>query len=246
MSRWKAAGIHLALSALIGAAVFALLYFLWFPQPYFALAGGTYIIPIVIAVDVVIGPLLTLLVFKTGKPSLPFDLSVIAALQIGALVYALIVILDTRPIFLVARHDMLVLVSSNQVNDEDLARAPEAYQRRSWTGPISVGLTLPERGTPEHAHLTDEAMKGRDVEVFPQHYVPTEDVLPVLLGRARDLAELRFRDQAMLDRGLQAIGLTEDQLGYLPIQGKMGAQAMVVERASGRFLTVLPISPWPE
>lgn len=41
------------------------------------------------AVDLVMGPLLTLVEFKPGKKSLKFDLTAIALLQAGALLYGL-------------------------------------------------------------------------------------------------------------------------------------------------------------
>jgi hypothetical protein len=57
----------------------------WYPQHYFAAMGGTTLILLLIGVDVVIGPLITLIVFDPKKKSLRFDLAVIAVLQLGAL-----------------------------------------------------------------------------------------------------------------------------------------------------------------
>ena len=50
----------------------------WYPQPYFAAMGGATLILLLIGVDVVIGPLITLIVFDPKKKSLRFDLAVIA------------------------------------------------------------------------------------------------------------------------------------------------------------------------
>jgi hypothetical protein len=52
MSRWKASGIH------------------------FEAAGGDRLIFILAAVDVTLGPLITLIIFKAGKKGLKFDLAV--------------------------------------------------------------------------------------------------------------------------------------------------------------------------
>ena len=87
LNRWKASALHLALSAAIGVAVVALMLALWYPQPYFAAMGGDTLILLLIGVDVVIGPLITLIVFDPKKKSLRFDLAVIAVLQLAALVY---------------------------------------------------------------------------------------------------------------------------------------------------------------
>jgi hypothetical protein len=68
VSRWKAAGIHLAISFALALAVAALLYLLWFPPPYFIAAGATGLMLLIIGVDVIVGPALTLLVFNPAKP----------------------------------------------------------------------------------------------------------------------------------------------------------------------------------
>src|SRR5436190_21384151 len=87
INRWKASAIHLAISAAIGISVVVLMLALWYPQHYFAAMGGGTLIMLLIGVDVVIGPLITLIVFDPKKKNLRFDLAVIALLQLAALVY---------------------------------------------------------------------------------------------------------------------------------------------------------------
>ena len=40
LTRWKAFGLHLALSALIAATVLLLVVWFWYPRPYFEAMGG--------------------------------------------------------------------------------------------------------------------------------------------------------------------------------------------------------------
>ena len=86
MTRWKASGIHLVISIAIAVAAVAAMLGVMYPWEYFQASGGFKLLTILLSVDVVIGPLLTLLVFKSGKPSLKFDLTVIALLQLAALI----------------------------------------------------------------------------------------------------------------------------------------------------------------
>ena len=87
LNRWKAALIHLGISAAIGVGVVALMLFVWYSRPYFTAMGGDTLILLLIGVDVVIGPLITLTIFDPKKKGLRFDLSVIAAVQLAALAY---------------------------------------------------------------------------------------------------------------------------------------------------------------
>lgn len=85
MSRFKAFSIHFAISFAIFLILLYFILFQWYPQPLFSTDGGWRIIRIIVGVDLVLGPLLTLIVFKAGKPGLKFDLTIIAFLQITAL-----------------------------------------------------------------------------------------------------------------------------------------------------------------
>ena len=86
MSRFRASGFHFVISLLVGLVLLALCWFMWYPAPMLMAIGGHEIFLLVVGIDVVLGPLLTLVVFKSGKKTLKFDLAVIALLQIAALV----------------------------------------------------------------------------------------------------------------------------------------------------------------
>ena len=86
MSRWKAASIHLSISILVGLLVLALLFLVWYPEPYFEAAGGQHLIVVLLGVDLVLGPLMTLILFKSGKWGMRFDLWMIGIIQSAALV----------------------------------------------------------------------------------------------------------------------------------------------------------------
>lgn len=84
MSRYKAFGIHFSISLTVFLLTLGVMTFFWYPWPFFTTDGGWQGLRILVAVDLTIGPLLTLLVFRAGKPGLRLDLALIALLQIGA------------------------------------------------------------------------------------------------------------------------------------------------------------------
>src|SRR5690349_1540964 len=139
MSRWNAAGIHLGISALIAAAVLAIIYFIWYPSPYFTAMGGDQLVLLVIGVDVVIGPLITLIIYRAGKRGLAFDLSVIAFLQATALAYGVTVAAEARPVYSVFVVDRFETVAANALDEEEVAKVtrPE-FKSASWLGPRTV------------------------------------------------------------------------------------------------------------
>src|SRR5215813_13196588 len=135
LNRWKAAALHLVISAVIAIVVIAVMLALWYPQPYFDAMGGMGLLKLLVGVDVAIGPLLTLIIFDTRKKSLRFDLSVIAFLQIAALVYGVYIMFEARPVYTVFVKDRFEVVPADQLDAADLADAPAEYRTLSLTGP---------------------------------------------------------------------------------------------------------------
>jgi hypothetical protein len=245
MNRWKAAAIHLSISVLLAALIGALLYFVWFPSPYFVAAGANGLILLLMGVDVCIGPLLTLLVVNPGKALrlLRMDLTIIGVLQAIAFAYGLHVIIGARPVFIVAEIDRLVMVSADQLTDADLAKGgqPE-FRKRSMTGPMLVGAVPPKSGL-----FALKVMEtGKDIDQLPQYYVPYDQVIDaVLLKHAKPLASLKKATDAQrnyLNR-LQA-AMPSQTLEVLPLQRGDHSYAAIISMTSKRPVTVLPTDPW--
>ena len=247
MSRWKAASIHLAISAVIGLLIAALLFGLWYPPPYFRVAGATTLILVLLGVDLVLGPLLTLVVFRSGKPSLRFDLTVIALLQAGALLYGLGVIAQARPVFIVGVVDRFSLVAANQLDPADLtkARFPQ-FASLSWTGPRWAIAQRPEDST-ERSDIMFSALEGKDLDKYPRHYVPYAEGVTELLARAQTLRSLTQRHPdytARIQDWLQDSKRSEKEVIWLPLDARNGSLTVLLSAESGEVLGTLPVDPW--
>ncbi|MEG0771590.1 MAG: type IV pilin accessory protein, partial [Clostridia bacterium] len=96
---------HLFISVLIALITIYVVFLLWYPSPLAQAVGVTHIFLMLLAIDVVIGPILGLLVYKEGKKSLKFDLIVIILLQLSALCYGIYSIEQGRPVWLVYNVD---------------------------------------------------------------------------------------------------------------------------------------------
>lgn len=101
--RVKATLSHFLISLIIFSLIVYILLFFWYPSPYFTAEGGWKGLKIVAAVDLVLGPLLTLIVFdiKKTKVKLIGDLIVIGLLQLSALAWGINTIYNQRPIAIV-------------------------------------------------------------------------------------------------------------------------------------------------
>ena len=118
ISRPRAFLSHLALSAVVVGAVCALIFFVWYPHPYFQAVGAWNVLRILVGVDLVLGPVLTLILFKPGKRGLKFDLAFIACVQLAALAYGVNVIYGERPYFNVFAVDRFTVYAYQDVDSE--------------------------------------------------------------------------------------------------------------------------------
>ena len=202
-SRWQAAGIHLTISATIAAVAIAVILGVWFPGPLFEAAGGLGLLYLLVGVDVVLGPLLTLVVFKAGKKGMKFDLAVIATVQLAALVYGCSVVFLARPAFIVFVKDRFELVSVVELDPAELAKAkyPE-FRSFSWTGPKLAAADLPTdpAGRQKFVEL---AMSGVDVQSFPEYYVPYAERTQLVLSTAMTMEKLR-KDEPVTAKAVDA------------------------------------------
>jgi hypothetical protein len=247
MSRWKAAAIHLTISATIGLIVGALLFGVWYPPPYFHAAGADVLVLLMVSVDLTLGPLLTLVVFKSGKRGLKFDLAVIAIAQTIALVYGMSIVLKSRPVFLLAVIDRFELIAASDLAPADLAEgsAPE-FRSLSWTGPRLSAARKPKDWHERNKILFGKT-GGKDIDQLPKYYVDYASAAPDLLKRAKALNELPLRDNEARDLLASAVrktGEPADHLVWVPIVARKGVLTMLLDRDDGRPLRAIRINPW--
>ena len=119
ISALKAGAVHFLLSVLVAVLAAALVFMLWYPFPYRELMGGRELFMLVIGVDVVCGPLLTMVLYNPSKPRLDLvrDLGIVAIIQLAALIYGLSVVMAVRPVYLVYEVDRFNAVSAVDIDE---------------------------------------------------------------------------------------------------------------------------------
>jgi hypothetical protein len=246
--RLRAAGVHLALSAAVAAAVLALVFLAWYPAPLHTLLGVGAILLIMLGADVVLGPLFTLIVFDRRKRNLRWDLATIAALQLAALGYGLYTVYQGRPAFVVFVKDRFEVVSPADLTPQDRASArTNAFARIDPTGPRWVAARIPESAQERSDILLESISHGRDVQHHPRLYGDFAAAAGAALERALPIARLRSLNPqrgAEIDALVARAGRPETALRYLPLRGPAADGAVLVAFPEGQLLEVAPLLPW--
>jgi hypothetical protein len=249
MSRWKAAGLHFLICLGVAVLVVTLMLAVWYPSPLFHAMGGDHLVGILIGVDVVIGPLVTLIIFSPGKAGhlIGFDLAVIACLQLTALGYGVYVVAEARPAYIVFARDRFEVTTANDIRDAELAKVtrPE-FAAIPWGGPVRVGVEMP-KDPGEQMRIIMSAAAGADLKTFPQYYVPYAEQAKAAAARARPIALLRAahpEQKAEIAAAVAATGLKEDAMGFLPLRARRQDMAVLVDAKDGSVLGYVSVDPW--
>jgi uncharacterized membrane protein len=235
--RLRAFVIHLAGSAGIVGAIAALMLFSWYRQPWFEHDGGWTVFRLILLVDVVLGPLLTLIVYRRGKPELRRDLGIIVAIQLGALAFGVTTMLQHRPVFLVYAENNFFAVTWKEVREgtRDTAR----LERIST--PLVAGLPLVYLQMPADAARRTEIRTAREhggpaVSSHGDYYEPMNAAhWKQVLRTESDIEDLATRDpgiRAELERIKAKHPQPLSHFVFLPVVCRNTVLMLVFDRAS--------------
>lgn len=179
MSRWKAGAIHFSISLTIFLGLLAVILFLWYPGILFTVDGGWQGLRLVIGVDLIVGPLMTLIVFKSGKPGLKFDLCCIAAFQAICMSAGMWIVYSERPIALVLAFDTIYSVDAEEFLQYE--RDPKMLENFPGAYPKALYVELPE------ADIAAEIASIRAQFIGDPLYIQTENyrAMPIENGELR-------------------------------------------------------------
>lgn len=242
LPRLRAAGVHLLVSAAVAALAAALVFGVWYPGDLRHMAGGRGLFFLVVSVDVVLGPLLTLVVFDVAKgwPHLRRDLAVIALLQLAGLVYGLHTVYEVRPVAIAFEFTRFRVVSAGDVVEEELPKARPDFRRLPLTGPWTLAVRPAEAG-PERNDAIFMALKGVDTSQRPGFWRPYTEARSEALAAARPLMTLLDREagrRAEFQQILAQAGVNVAEARFLPVMAR-GDWVAVLD-AAGNIATYLP------
>lgn len=158
--RLKASGIHLSLSALIFAVALYLIVVHWYPGFHFAADGGWQGVRIMVAVDLVLGPALTFIIFNPFKARrlIVFDLTCIGLAQLGALAWGFYAVHGQRPVSINFYDGLFYSMPARSLRAAQAE--PELLARLSDRRPALVYVAQPADAG-ERQHFAERAAAGR-------------------------------------------------------------------------------------
>jgi hypothetical protein len=226
--RLKLFSLHLLSSATVLSLILGFLYFGWYRWPGWYLTDVTRVVLVMICVDVVLGPTLTLIIAnqKKSRRELTRDIGIIVAVQLCALTYGSVQLWNGRPLYYAYSEGMLQLVQAYDIdaNEAKLGReqnpglAPNWYSLPRW-----IWAPLPQNKGEAKRIITSSITGGDDVISMPRYFKPWEDGLPSLRGQLRKVDGVVYfakSEKMKFKQKMKAAGLPDDQADTIPLIGR--------------------------
>jgi len=192
---------HLIVSLLVFSTLVLTMYFFWFPGELFFLDGGIEGLKLVAMVDLVLGPLLTLLLIKPGKSKkmLTLDMSVIVLFQLSALGYGFYTTYH--------QHTAAVVFAEDKFNTLSIAAYNEASEQLIERELVPVELDkFDSNPYPYHIYTTKPVGKsmGRFIadllNGYPEAHERSDKYLP-MAKNYDEMRESRIKKEKLEDDG---------------------------------------------
>ena len=165
-------------------------------------------------------------------------------MQFAALAYGLHTVYLARPVYLAFTIDRFDLVTAKDLDPQDLAKVtnPE-YKELPLARPRYIAVVLPA-SSDEQLKILSSALSGKDLQLYPQQYVPYEQEAGNAIKRSKPLDTLVKRAPKAVQTYLKSAGRTEDSVRFLPLRAPDKDAAVLIDAASGKPLEILLVEPW--
>lgn len=245
MTKLSAFASHLGISFIIFLVVLYFIVFQWYPPPFFSSDGGWQGIRIIAGVDLVLGPLLTLIVFKPGKKGLKFDLTVIGLTQLAALGWGIWAVHFERPIAAVYAEGAYHSVTANDLKNQGLFG--DKLKRFGDRTPVWIFSNLPE-GPDQMQEVRKQALQlGRPLHWFTDYYSPVNKLAIERINKYPFNMDAWLKDKpkelSAYKKFLAGHKDLQGKLIFIPWHARYGRSFIAIRTDTLEYIDSLDITP---
>ena len=242
----KAFAAHIGISLVIFIGVLSFIIYFWYPQPFFTSDGGWQGIRIIAAVDLVLGPLLTFIVYKPNKPGLKVDLTIIGIVQAAALSWGIWIVHFERPIAAVYAEGAISTVTANDMEARGMTN--EKLKAFGEHTPVWIYSNLPEDFAELQKLRLDALQAGKRLHLLPEYYVAIDETIRKKLSENSFNMEAWLKDKPndkkIYDKFVQRYGTKKmSSIFFLPWYARYDRNIIVLRKADLSYVATLSIQP---
>lgn len=234
--------IHLAISLLIGLILVTLINWFWYPNPLAKTLGVASIFFMLLGLDIIIGPVLSFIVYKEGKKSLKFDLGVVIFIQALALTYGIYSIERARPVWLVYYANGFEVVQKNAIDNTHIDKALKEYQKPSWLRPQFVAIQVAQNINQYNNDLFEEVLGGISLAQKPERYLDIIQVKPQIKQNVRELSDLKkYNNESEFKATINKYPQAD---AWLPLKANAQDMVVLINKQKAEIIKIVDLRPW--
>jgi len=239
-ARVKAFALHLLCSSVVIATFLAIVFFIWYPDPFSEIYHTWDAIKIIVAVDIILGPLCTLIIFDIRKKSkeLKLDMLAIVGLQLVALFWGMYVTYSVRPVFIVYHKGEFFSFADSDLKISALEN--KSLVPALWKPP-GVVYIKPPKDAVERGEIILNQLVGKvySMPYLTSRYLPIEDMnKDDLIKRAMDI-ESKYRNpdiKVYINDFVARYGGKVADYAFYPVKGGTSIGTLVLSRDTGKIV----------
>jgi len=241
-NRFYAMGLHSLFS--LGLLLIALFFVfrIWYPAPLDKAMGVTQVFWVILAIDLMLGPLLTFIIFNPIKKELKWDLLIIILIQMSAYLYGLHTVAQGRPVWQVFVVDDIELVRAIDLKLDLNIRNDNQYQAKLFSQPRWVSAVYSSNPIIAYQQKEDEIF-GRSLAIRPETYQPFQARTKQIKVKVRKIDTLfKFNTKQDVKHVLDNHKEIEI-IGFLPVKGLTNDMVLLVGKNS-QPIKIVDLRPW--
>jgi hypothetical protein len=245
MTRMKAFYIHSLFSAVIILTFLAVIFFLWYPFPFAAVSDVQKGLKILITAYLIVGPLLTLILFKPGKAGLKFDMVLVSVLQTALILYGAYDLYVERPYYAVFVKDRFEVLNEKDIDPSRIDN--QALLSKPWGQLVFVVANMPADVEEQQRIMEETLFEGKpDIDRRPEYWSPYAQDIDAVKKGARQLSDLLARRPDKAAEINQSINDTAamGELLYVPVIGKQQVFSLVLDPLTFLPIAIIDADPW--
>ncbi len=237
----KAAFFHASVTLIVATVTAAVVFGVWYPGALAEMTRGLGLYFLLLGVEVVLGPAMSLVIFNTSKPTteLVMDYSIVGFIQLMALAFGLYSVAISRPVYLVFVKDRIEVVAAAELAPSDLEAAAEGFRTLPWLGPRLICVEHPVNPQ-EKSDVLLSALDGKDIQLLPKYYrACRQGEIAVGVYSKNELFSLTQIKPEMLSDELKSTNF-----GWLPVVTRFGAWTAIYKGRNFETPHYLNIDPF--
>jgi hypothetical protein len=247
LNRYSAFVFHLFGSLSLALASAAVVFWVWYPGPLAGGSGVTIVFLMMLGIDAILGPCVTLFVFNPqakGVRELALDMLIIVVVQLSALLAGLYSMFEARPAYLVLTGaDGFKVAYANDLLGQSLTPPLDSrFRRAPFFGPEWVAVNMPSDPKALDDVKFARTVGGPDaLAQLPLAYV-------AYFAKQKDAArwaeplellkKLNPSDVGYINHLVDSYSAGRRRTGFLPLRAKAATLAVILDRQTGEIFEI--------